>query len=201
MSKKEKGVFSGDAVETAQELHKSEFGAHYLVVYPDLIAFREIYSQYIKAALKDNEIVILLPFYETVNDVRRILLEDSACIDVRKYEKEQSLLIADSLKMYLGSQDKFMPFVKQIVEYAKKSGKDGVTVMGDSGAFFYSQSYKGNLLQHEMALPSTFEGMKLKGFCLYNMRDFDGRLTKKDTQSLLNHHGKTMYVLSLPNGN
>ena len=103
--------------------------------------------------------------------------------------------------MYLGSQDKFMPFVKQIVEYAKKSGKDGVTVMGDSGAFFYSQSYKGNLLQHEMALPSTFEGMKLKGFCLYNMRDFNGRLTKKDTQSLLNHHGKTMYVLSLPNGN
>jgi hypothetical protein len=56
-----------------------------------------MYSHYIKAALKNNEIVVILPFYETVNNVRCILSEDSACIDVRKYEKEQSLLIIDSL--------------------------------------------------------------------------------------------------------
>jgi hypothetical protein len=90
-----------------------------------------MYSHYIKAALKNNEIVVILPFYETVNNVRCILSEDSACIDVRKYEKEQSLLIIDSLKGYFGSQDGLIPFVKKIVQFAKASGRDGVSVIGD----------------------------------------------------------------------
>jgi 2-haloalkanoic acid dehalogenase type II len=40
-----------------------------------------MYSHYIKAALDNNEIVIVLPFYETVDSVRQVLSEDSACID------------------------------------------------------------------------------------------------------------------------
>jgi hypothetical protein len=129
-------ILSGDAIATAQELHKSEFGAHFLVIYHDVATLREMYSHYIKAALKNNEIVVILPFYETVNNVRCILSEDSACIDVRKYEKEQSLLIIDSLKGYFGSQDGLIPFVKKIVQFAKASGRDGVSVIGDMGPFF-----------------------------------------------------------------
>jgi len=72
-------------VEAAQELHQSKFGAHFLVVYQDLVAFREMYSYYVKAALKNNEIVLILPFYETTDNVRLVLSEDSACIDVRKF--------------------------------------------------------------------------------------------------------------------
>src|ERR671910_3858568 len=159
MIKTQASILSGDAIATAQELHKSEFGAHFLVVYHSVATLREMYSHYIKAALKNNEIVVILPFYETVNNVRCILSEDSACIDVRKYEKEQSLLIIDSLKAYLGSQDGFMPFVKQTIEYAKTTGKNGVSVIADMDSFFYSQ--KGDLLQYEMTLPTVFEGMNL----------------------------------------
>lgn len=68
--------------------------------------------------------------------MRHILSEDSANIDVRKYEKEQSLLIMDSLRGYFGSKDGIMPFVKQTVEYAKNSGKNSVSVLGDMGSFF-----------------------------------------------------------------
>ena len=50
-----------------------------------------MYSHHVKAGPKENEIVLFLPFYETVNDVRQTLSGDSACIDVRKFEKEQSL--------------------------------------------------------------------------------------------------------------
>ena len=199
MAKVEERGFLSDAVETAQQLHRSEFGAHFLVVYHDLATFREMYSHYVKAALKDNEIVIILPFYETVDEVRRILSEDSACIDVRKYEKEQSLLIIDSLKAYLGSQDGFMPFVKQTIEYAKTTGKNGVSVIADMDSFFYSQ--KGDLLQYEMTLPTVFEGMNLKGLCSYHKRDFDGRFDEKERQMLLDHHGKTLHLLSAPIGN
>ena len=191
----EKRVFSSDAVETSQELHESEFGAHFLVVYPDLVTFRETYSQYVKEAMKDNEIVIILPFYETVNDVRRIMSEDGLGISVRRYEKEQSLLIMDSLKAYFGLKSGLIPFLNQTVQYAKKSGKDGVTVIGDMGSFFYSQNANGNLLQHEMTLPEVFEDMNLKGFCFYHRRDFNGRLTEQEKKALLDHHGKTKYLL------
>lgn len=195
MSKEEKRVFSRDAVETSQELHESEFGAHFLVVYPDLVTFRETYSQYVKEAMKDNEIVIILPFYETVNDVRRIMSEDGLGISVRRYEKEQSLLIMDSLKAYFGLKFGLIPFLNQTVEYAKKSGKDGVTVIGDMGSFFYSQNANSNLLQYEMTLPEVFEDMNLKGFCFYHRRDFNGRLTEQEKKILLEHHGKTKYLL------
>lgn len=195
MSKEEKRVFSRDAVETSQELHESEFGAHFLVVYPDLVTFRETYSQYVKEAMKDNEIVIILPFYETVNDVRRIMSEDGLGISVRRYEKEQSLLIMDSLKAYFGLKFGLIPFLNQTVEYAKKSGKDGVTVIGDMGSFFYSQNANSNLLQYEMTLPEVFEDMNLKGFCFYHRRDFNGRLTAQEKRTLLDHHGKTKYLL------
>jgi MEDS: MEthanogen/methylotroph, DcmR Sensory domain len=195
VSKEEKRVFSRDAVETSQELHESEFGAHFLVVYPDLVTFRETYSQYVKEAMKDNEIVIILPFYETVNDVRRIMSEDGLGISVRRYEREQSLLIMDSLKAYFGLKFGLIPFLNQTVEYAKKSGKDGVTVIGDMGSFFYSQNANSNLLQYEMTLPEVFEDMNLKGFCFYHRRDFNGRLTEQEKRTLLGHHGKTKYLL------
>lgn len=195
MSKEEKRVFSRDAVETSQELHESEFGAHFLVVYPDLVTFRETYSRYVKEAMKDNEIVIILPFYETVNDVRRIMSEDGLGISVRRYEKEQSLLIMDSLKAYFGLKFGLIPFLNQTVEYAKKSGKDGVTVIGDMGSFFYSQNANSNLLQYEMTLPEVFEDMNLKGFCFYHRRDFNGRLTEQEKRTLLDHHSKTKYLL------
>src|SRR5919107_304341 len=194
MAKVEERVFLSDAVETAQQLHRSEFGAHFLVIYHDLATFREMYSHYVKAALKDNEIVIILPFYETVDEVRRILSEDSACIDVRKYEKEQSLLIIDSLKAYLGSRDGFMPFVKKIVEFAKASGRSGVSVIGDMGPFFY-YGKNGGLLHYETTtLPTGFEGINLKGICVYHKQDYKKKLSEEEKLMLLEHHGGTLYL-------
>ena len=74
-------------------------------------------SQYIKIVLSNgNEIVMILPFLETVYNVRRILTENSTNINVRKYEKEQLLLILDSLKGYFGSPVGLMPFLSK---YAK----------------------------------------------------------------------------------
>ena len=182
-----------DTLVATQELHKSEFGSHFLVIYHDLDTFRELYSLYAKAALKDNEIVVILPFYETVNNVRSILSEDSACIDVGKYEKEQSLLIIDSLKSYFGSQEGLMPFVKKIVEFAKVSGRSGVSVIGDMGPFFYYGKNDGLLHYETTTLPTRFEGINLKGICTYHRQDFK-KFSEKEKGMLLNHHGKTLYL-------
>jgi hypothetical protein len=189
-------TFQGYAEEISKDLRESEIGSHLLIEYPDLPTLREMYSYYIKSTVHDdNEIVVILPFYETTDNVRRILSEDSACIEVRKYEKEQRLLIMDSLRGYFGSADGLMPFVKQTVDFAKDSGRDNVSVIGDMGSFFYYEK-KDDLIEWEMELPRKFD-MNLKGLCLYHERDF-ARLSEADKQKLLKNHNKILQLLPSP---
>ena len=190
-------IFRGHPEMVSEELKKSPFGAHYLVIYPDLLTFREMYSHYARSILSNigNEIIIILPYLETPDNVRHILSEDGANINVRKYEKEQSLLIMDSLKIYFGSQDGVKQFIKQTVEYARTTGRSGVSILGDMGSFFY-RNKKGDAVRYEMTLPSKYENMNLKGFCMYHRRDFDWRFTEKERQKLIEHHGKTLMLLS-----
>ena len=195
-------VFRGRPIEVSQELKKSAYGAHFLVIYPDLSTLREMYSHYVKSALSDqgNEIVLVLPFLETVDNVRRILSDINANIDVSRYEKEQSLLIMDSLKIYFGSENGLIPFVRQTIEYATTSGKNGLSVLADMGSFFYYDK-KDDLLQYEIALPLNYKNMNLKGFCVYHKLDFDRRLTENERQILIEEHGKTLMLLPSSNGN
>ena len=78
------------------------------------MTLRAVYSQYTKIQLEDNnQIVLILPYYETTDMVRLALSGrnvyddkngnnsfDYSGIEVEKYEKEGSLLIMDSLKGY-----------------------------------------------------------------------------------------------------
>ena len=198
MTTDRKNIFRGHAVEVSEELRNSSLGTHALVLYPDLLTLRELYSFYARSALGDSEIFLFLPYLETVANVKRVLSEDNANIDVRKYEKEQSLLIMDSLKGYFGLQEGLIPFLLQTADFAKKSGKS-LSVLSDMGSFFYYDK-KDDLLQYEMVLPSRYEKMNLKGFCAYHQRDFDKRFSEKERQDLIKHHGKTLMLLS-SNGN
>jgi hypothetical protein len=188
-----KNNFQGNPAEVSEELMKSAFGSHFAIIYPDLPTLREMYSQYIKIVLSNgNETVMILPF---LDNVRRILTENSANINVRKYEKEQLLLIVDSLKGYFGSPVGLMPFLSQTVEYASKLGKNGLSVLGDMGSFFYYNK-KDGLLDYEMTLSSKYKDMNyMKGFCMYNGHDFDKRFNEEERQRLLVHHVKTLKLL------
>ena len=134
---------TGNSSDVLKQLRQAEYGAHYIIVYYDMMTLRQIYAGYIKTQLEDNnELVLILPYYETTEMVRSVLSGENnsgnggSMIDVRKYEKEQSLLVMDSVRGYFGSKDGIMPFVKQTVEYAKNSGKNSVSVLGDMGSFF-----------------------------------------------------------------
>jgi hypothetical protein len=90
MTDRTQTIFYGYAEEISKELRALEIGSHLLIEYPDLQTLREMYSHYTKFALYDgNEVVVILPFYETTDTVRQVLSEDSASIDVRKYEKNR----------------------------------------------------------------------------------------------------------------
>jgi hypothetical protein len=129
------------------QLNQIEFGAHYVLIYVDLTTFRQTYLYYAKIQLEENnELVLLLPYYETTDTVRRYLREnEDACIDVRKYEKEGSLVIIDSIRAYFCSTA-IITFVERLVKHAEKLGKDGVTGIADMGAFFQFNNSTFNLI-------------------------------------------------------
>ncbi len=61
-----------------EQLNQAEHGSHYIIVYPNLANLRKLYSRYIKTEIEENDmIVLILPFYETTDSVRRILSEDN----------------------------------------------------------------------------------------------------------------------------
>ena len=113
---------------------------------------------------------------------------------MRKYEKEGSLVIIDSVRAYFCSTP-IMSFVERLVKHAEKLGKDGVTAIADMGAFFQfnnSKNKRASVMEYENSLPSKFYS-KLKGFCCYDLKDFD-RLTEYQKKKLLHKHGKDLVI-------
>jgi hypothetical protein len=196
-------LISDNSNDVLQQLRQAEFGAHYIIVYHDMMTLRQIYSSYIKAQLEDdNEIVLMLPYYETTEMVRRILSGENnngigdSIIDVEKYEKEGSLVIIDSVKAYFGSDTGLMSFVEKLAKEAQSSGKNGISVIADLASFYYNNQVD-KLIDYEMSLPTKYDDkMKLKGFCLYHQEDFDKRLSKEQKQKLFEHHGKHLIVVN-----
>jgi hypothetical protein len=193
---------SGNSNDVLKQLRQAEFGAHYIIVYYDMMTLRQIYSGYIKDQLEDNEIVLILPYYETNEMVRSVLSGENhnsiggSIIDVRKYEKEGSLVIIDSAKAYFGSETVLVSLVEKLAKEAQSSGKNGISVVADLASFYYYNQID-KLIDYEMSLPTQYDDeMNLKGFCLYHQKDLDERLSNEQKQKLLEHHGKNLMVVN-----
>ena len=214
--------------DIVEQLHQSEFSAHHILIYSDIETLRKVYSSYTKRQLKDNnEIVVILPYYETTNKVREILSDgfgniakgdgkgknnnnnnnNERNIDITEYEQEGSLIIKDSLEVYFGSSDHnnnndddddtssiLMNFIQELLKRAETSGKNGVSVIADVSSFYHHVGQTQRLVEHELSLPSRFDGMKVKGFCIYHKKDFEKRFTDEQKQKLLQHHEKALMV-------
>jgi hypothetical protein len=199
-------LIKNDVISTINQLRQADYGDHYMIVYPDLSTLREIYSHYIKFQLEENNgIVLIIPYYETTDTVRRVLSEkknnDSTnndnslhYIDVQKYENEGSLVIIDSAKAYFKSEIGLESFIQKLVKHAESLGKNGVSVITDSGSFSLEKREK--LVDYELSLPSKYDhGMKLKRFCVNNQKDFE-KLLQEQKEKLIEHHGKNILIVN-----
>ena len=170
-------------------ISESDYGTNTLIVYQNLDLLREFYSHYEKKRIeKKNEVIQLASFYETEDSVRKSLSEGEISIDIEKWEKEEkSLIIIDSLKKYsdYDSPESDNNFNKNLVESAKTTGKAGVSILTDTGAFSYKHREE-DLVNYELALPSKYD-IDLKRVCLYHQKDFN-KLSEDQKQKLLNHH-------------
>jgi MEDS: MEthanogen/methylotroph, DcmR Sensory domain len=192
---------TGDSNDVLKQLRQAEYGAHYIIVYHDMMTLRQIYTGYIKTQLEyNNELVLILPYYETTETVRSVLSENHSSnegniIDVRKYEKEGSLMIIDSAEAYFSSDTDLMSYFARLAKQAQTSGRNGISVIADLASFYYFNRID-KLIEYEMSLPTKFDDkMKLKGFCFYHQEDFDRRLSKEEKQKLVEHHDKALRVV------
>jgi len=186
---------TGTPSEIVEQLATITYGDHIVLIYPNQYSYREIYSSYCKTALENNEIVLLLTYYETIDGVRQTLKEIG--IDTEKYEKERSLMIVqDITKTYFGSANDFLFFIKIFDKHQEKRGKNGISVFADMGVFFHHpQNNKKNLvIEFERSLGSKFD-TKLKRFCNYHKKDFD-RFEEYEKGNLLKAHHIKITVLS-----
>ena len=186
--------------ETVNELRQSEIGSHYIVIYPDMPTVRELYTSYAKTLLEtgNKELVVILPFYEDISSVRYALSE--VLDDVRKYEREQVLLIVDSYQAYFYTG--IFSLAQMLINKAINSGMKGVSILGDMSSFYFNDNDdndydSGNrkLLDYELSLPPTLKNDILKGFWLYHQADFNNRFTQNQKQELLEHHGKSLLII------
>lgn len=136
-------------------------GERYVVVYPDYDVFRRVYSQHAKKQIENNEMVIMLPYYETMDRTRAALSQ--AGIDVRAQEGSGFLVIMDSYAAFLGFKQDNELFFSRLVSHAIVSKKSGVCIIADMGAFFLIEKVA------EIAAGRV----KVRGFCAYHWRDFE----------------------------
>ena len=127
---------------------------------------REFYSYYIQKSIEEkNDVVQIAPFYEIEDSVRHTLSEGHRALkDIEKLESEKSLVIVDSLKNYTESdlKESDQSFKERMVNHAKKIGKNGFSILGDMGAFYFNDRIQ-DLVEYELSLPRKYD-ISLKGF-------------------------------------
>jgi hypothetical protein len=168
-----------------------------------LAILREIYSNYALTQIEENnEIVVLIPYYETTDSVRSVLQKSmnsssnstntSNAKKIRKYEKQNRLVIIDSVKAYFTLKMGLESFIQNLVEQAKSTGRNGVSVITDAGSFSLFE-IRESLVEYELNLPSHYNDLPLKRFCIYNQAELN-TFPEEKKQKLLKHHTINLVV-------
>jgi KaiC/GvpD/RAD55 family RecA-like ATPase len=172
-----------------KQLEKTKHGEHNIVIYPSTSALNDVMAVHYKEALEArNELALFVTTYTHPDKVRKILGQSG--LDVAKYEDEGSLVIYDAVKGYQSTEGVYtvMALINMLFEKAAKLGKTGMFGMADMGSFFVYEAIE-KLMSYELSLPSVWDKMKLRSFCLYHRRDFYS-LLPEERQALIEHHYK-----------
>src|SRR5918996_5095112 len=157
-----------------EDIRRSDFQEHNILIYPDLPSFRQIYSECTKEALDNNEVVFLATTYDSFDRIEDALRSKRISVDDEK--KNGNLIIVDALRTYQIDTYGAMNFAKDLVMRAARDGKEGVFNLSDMGSFFLSERL-GELIRYEQSMPKKMD-LKLKATCSYHIDDF-GRLAEE----------------------
>lgn len=190
MVSKEKLV-DGDLNYILEMLCQTTYGEHNIVIYPDIDSFREIYTHLTKMRLQDNnDLVLLLPHYETEKSVRQALGELD--INVQEVMTNGTLEILDSHHAFFDPAQSFRDTVQGSVNKAIRNGLTGVVIIADMGSYYHRQLLE-KLLTHECDIPAKAPGSRSSIFCCYHGKDF-AKLTQQQAEKLCENHYRNLFL-------
>jgi MEDS: MEthanogen/methylotroph, DcmR Sensory domain len=166
-----------------EDIRRSDFQEHNILIYPDLPSFRQIYSECTKQALDNNEIVFLATTYDSFDRIEDALR--SKQISVEDEKKNGNLVIVDAFRAYQIDVNGAMNFAKDLIKRGTQDRKEGVFNLSDMGSFFLSERID-RLIEYEQNLPRKMD-LKFKGICSYH-RDNFGRLSEEQQRAVLLSH-------------
>jgi hypothetical protein len=172
-----------------EDIRRSDFQEHNLLIYPDLPSFRQIYSECTKQALDNNEIVFLATTYDSFDRIENALRSKQVSVDDEK--KNGNLIIVDAFRAYQIDTNSAMNFARDLAMRAARDGKEGVFNLSDMGSFFLSERID-RLIEYEQDVPKKMD-FKFKAICSYH-RDNFGMLAEKQRTTLLLGHNTVIGV-------
>ena len=176
-----------------EDIRRSDFQEHNLLIYPDLPSFRQIYSECTKQALDNNEIVFLATTYDSFDIIEDALRSKQISVDDEK--KKGSLIIVDAVRAYQIDTNGAMNFAKDLAVRAARDGKEGVFNLSDMGSFFLFERID-RLIEYEQNVPKKMD-FKFKAICSYH-RDNFGILAEEQQRTLLSGHNTVIGVRNEP---
>jgi hypothetical protein len=166
-----------------EDIRRSNFYDHNMLIYSDLSTFRKIYSECTRQALHSNEIVFLATTYDPFDKVTDELRSKGISVD--NETKDGNLVIVDAVRAYQIDTYGAMKLGKSLVLRAVKEGKSGVFNMSDMGSFFLSERIE-TLVEYERSLREK-KDLKFKAICSYHKGNF-GRLNDEQQNVLRSAH-------------
>jgi hypothetical protein len=179
------------AEQVLRHLENTPTGEHNILVYPELECFRSVYPKYCKTLLEDNDIVILLPYYEEIRNIRSFLNKEG--IDTLKEEGKGNLVIVDAVREFFGADKDILLFFLNLERMLKKLGKKRLSVIVCMGVFHHYGEKIEEMLEYENLLDlSNVRNWKI--LCCYDERDFV-RLTEEQRAELMSRHCRRIFCV------
>jgi MEDS: MEthanogen/methylotroph, DcmR Sensory domain len=173
--------------EVVSQISTMASGEHNILVYADLPSFGKIYAPFCKQRLEDNDIALMLTYYETIGQVKANL--HNSGIDVQGHAGRGNLIVADAIEELFGQGKDFLSFLVSLEKKVKELGKNCVSVIVSMSAFMLYERTE-ELLEYE-GLLDLAAVRNWKVLCCYDRRDYD-TLKREQQEQLLEHHNRKL---------
>lgn len=212
MSKDGSPVFLSAGVrQVMKSLFQIPLTTHTILVYPNMNTIREIYTNYIDTNRHTlSELFVLLPFYETIDSVKRNLMYNNE--STQNYENmkhDGSLVIQDANTVlerdiksntdYVSQTNDESPhiveFLNRVASHSKRINRNMISLWIDTGVFYNFENGVGSLINYERAFPSIVANYPIKQICLYHQKDFENRLNKQEQIEAVDKHQKRVLMV------
>jgi KaiC/GvpD/RAD55 family RecA-like ATPase len=176
--------------DVSDRLLHVQTGHHYHILYHNIETVRKVYAIYINSQMEEqpDSVVLFLSYYDTTDNVRRILRSKGA--QVEEHEKKGSIIILGIMKVLENSFFE-VPDIERLREMVKKienQFKDkSIFIIADMSVVNHIKK-ASELVEYEKTLLKDLKVERWKELCLYHKRDFEIMFTEDESHKLMEYH-------------